>query len=80
MFLVLAEAFEALQAIFVHRGGQGSHGTTVNEICRRAQSNGEWPHILLFPEGSAKIPCGVSVLECALTSLLEMLYNIGYHL
>ena len=50
--LVLAEAFEVLQTIFVHRGEPGSRSNTVNEICRRAKSKDEWPHVLVFPEGT----------------------------
>lgn len=48
---MLAEALEILQSIFVHRGEQGSRNYAVNEICRRAESNDEWPHVMVFPEG-----------------------------
>ena len=40
-----------LQLIFVRRGDQESRDYTVSEIRRRAESKGDWPHVLIYPEG-----------------------------
>ncbi|XP_048881125.1 lysophosphatidylcholine acyltransferase 1-like [Brienomyrus brachyistius] len=41
-----------IRPVFVSRSDQDSRRRTVEEIRRRAQSGGEWPQIMIFPEGT----------------------------
>ncbi|XP_076610993.1 lysophosphatidylcholine acyltransferase 1 [Chaetodon auriga] len=41
-----------LRPVFVFRSDRDSRRKTVEEIKRRAQSGGEWPQIMIFPEGT----------------------------
>ncbi|XP_016848437.1 lysophosphatidylcholine acyltransferase 1 [Anolis carolinensis] len=41
-----------IRPVFVSRSDQDSRRKTVEEIRRRAQSNGKWPQIMIFPEGT----------------------------
>ncbi|KAJ7311862.1 hypothetical protein JRQ81_006177 [Phrynocephalus forsythii] len=42
----------ALQPVVVSRVDPDSRKNTINEITRRAASGGEWPQVLIFPEGT----------------------------
>ncbi|XP_016893719.1 lysophosphatidylcholine acyltransferase 1 isoform X2 [Cynoglossus semilaevis] len=41
-----------IRPVFVSRSDQDSRKKTVEEIRRRAHSGGEWPQIMIFPEGT----------------------------
>ncbi|XP_040287239.1 lysophosphatidylcholine acyltransferase 1 isoform X1 [Bufo bufo] len=41
-----------IRPVFVSRSDQDSRKKTVEEIRRRAQSNGIWPQVMIFPEGT----------------------------
>uniref|UniRef100_A0A671SFR7 Lysophosphatidylcholine acyltransferase 1-like n=1 Tax=Sinocyclocheilus anshuiensis TaxID=1608454 RepID=A0A671SFR7_9TELE len=41
-----------IRPVFVSRSDQDSRRQTVEEIKRRAHSGGEWPQIMIFPEGT----------------------------
>nr|XP_033785557.1 lysophosphatidylcholine acyltransferase 1 isoform X2 [Geotrypetes seraphini] len=41
-----------IQPVFVSRSDQDSRRKTVEEIKRRAHSNGIWPQVMIFPEGT----------------------------
>ncbi|XP_006140194.2 lysophosphatidylcholine acyltransferase 1 [Tupaia chinensis] len=41
-----------IRPVFVSRSDQDSRRKTVEEIKRRAQSQGKWPQIMIFPEGT----------------------------
>ncbi|XP_036135984.1 lysophosphatidylcholine acyltransferase 1 isoform X2 [Molossus molossus] len=41
-----------IRPVFVSRSDQDSRRKTVEEIKRRVQSNGKWPQIMIFPEGT----------------------------
>ncbi|GAA6231815.1 lysophosphatidylcholine acyltransferase 1-like [Lates japonicus] len=41
-----------IRPVFVFRSDQDSRRKTVEEIKRRAQSEGKWPQIMIFPEGT----------------------------
>uniref|UniRef100_A0A8C1JRB9 EF-hand domain-containing protein n=1 Tax=Cyprinus carpio TaxID=7962 RepID=A0A8C1JRB9_CYPCA len=41
-----------IRPVFVSRSDQDSRRKTVEEIKRRARSGGEWPQIMIFPEGT----------------------------
>ncbi|XP_053570552.1 lysophosphatidylcholine acyltransferase 1 [Bombina bombina] len=41
-----------IRPVFVSRSDQDSRKKTVEEIRRRAQSNGLWPQVMIFPEGT----------------------------
>ena len=65
-----------LQLIFVRRGEQESRDYTVREIRRRAESEGDWPHVLIYPEGTynecpgivgSVVPMNSEMLEIILT-------------
>jgi len=43
---------KALQPVLVSRDDPNSRQNTINEIAKRANSKGVWPHILIFPEGT----------------------------
>ena len=42
---------KTFRAIFVEREEQGSRTRAVREIRRYASAKGEWPQIVIFPEG-----------------------------
>ncbi|XP_058475973.1 lysophosphatidylcholine acyltransferase 1 [Solea solea] len=48
-----------IRPVFVFRVDQDSRRKTVEEIKRRAQSGGEWPQIMIFPEGTCTNRSGV---------------------
>ncbi|KAG8442520.1 hypothetical protein GDO86_011352 [Hymenochirus boettgeri] len=41
-----------IRPVFVSRSDQDSRKKTVEEIRRRAHSNGTWPQVMIFPEGT----------------------------
>ncbi|KAK5621352.1 Lysophosphatidylcholine acyltransferase 1 [Crenichthys baileyi] len=41
-----------IRPVFVSRSDQNSRKKTVEEIKRRAHNGGDWPHIMIFPEGT----------------------------
>ncbi|KAM9310540.1 lysophosphatidylcholine acyltransferase 1 [Pholidichthys leucotaenia] len=41
-----------IRPVFVSRSDQNSRKKTVEEIKRRAHSGGEWPQVMIFPEGT----------------------------
>ncbi|XP_030639094.1 lysophosphatidylcholine acyltransferase 1 [Chanos chanos] len=41
-----------IRPVFVSRSDQDSRRKTVEEIKRRARSGGEWPQVMIFPEGT----------------------------
>ncbi|CAK7298558.1 Lysophosphatidylcholine acyltransferase 1 [Vulpes lagopus] len=41
-----------IRPVFVSRSDQDSRRKTVEQIRRRAQSNGKWPQMMIFPEGT----------------------------
>ncbi|XP_069476536.1 lysophosphatidylcholine acyltransferase 1 [Ambystoma mexicanum] len=41
-----------IRPVFVSRSDQDSRKKTVEEIRRRAHSNGKWPQVMIFPEGT----------------------------
>ncbi|KAM4687973.1 lysophosphatidylcholine acyltransferase 1 [Discoglossus pictus] len=41
-----------IRPVFVSRSDQDSRKKTVEEIRRRAHSNGRWPQVMIFPEGT----------------------------
>ena len=43
---------EFTQPVLVKREDPNSRVNTIKEIQRRAQSKGEWPQIIIFPEGT----------------------------
>ena len=43
---------KALQPVLVSRDDPNSRQNTINEIVKRANSKGAWPHMLIFPEGT----------------------------
>nr|XP_033797322.1 lysophosphatidylcholine acyltransferase 2 isoform X3 [Geotrypetes seraphini] len=49
---ILGRLLRATQPILVSRVDADSRKNTANEIERRATSNGEWPQVLIFPEGT----------------------------
>ena len=49
--ITIGAAHALLQLIFVRRGEQESRDYTVREIRRRTESEGDWPHVLIYPEG-----------------------------
>ncbi|XP_030060169.1 lysophosphatidylcholine acyltransferase 2 [Microcaecilia unicolor] len=49
---ILGRLLRATQPILVSRVDPDSRKNTANEITRRATSNGEWPQVLIFPEGT----------------------------
>lgn len=46
---------QALKTIFVSRMDTTSRQECYNEIIRRVESEEEWPPVLIFPEGIARI-------------------------
>ncbi|XP_028333489.1 lysophosphatidylcholine acyltransferase 2 isoform X3 [Physeter macrocephalus] len=49
---LIGRILRALQPVLVSRVDPDSRKNTINEIIRRAASGGEWPQILVFPEGT----------------------------
>ncbi|ELK15390.1 Lysophosphatidylcholine acyltransferase 2 [Pteropus alecto] len=49
---LIGRLLRAVQPVLVSRVDPDSRKNTINEIVRRATSGGEWPQILVFPEGT----------------------------
>ncbi|XP_035944694.2 lysophosphatidylcholine acyltransferase 2 isoform X2 [Halichoerus grypus] len=49
---LIGRLLRALQPVLVSRIDPDSRKNTINEIVRRATSGGQWPQILVFPEGT----------------------------
>uniref|UniRef100_A0A9L0JHP1 Lysophosphatidylcholine acyltransferase 2 n=1 Tax=Equus asinus TaxID=9793 RepID=A0A9L0JHP1_EQUAS len=49
---LVGRLLRALQPVLVSRVDPDSRKNTINEIIRRATSGGEWPQMLVFPEGT----------------------------
>ncbi|XP_043836519.1 lysophosphatidylcholine acyltransferase 2 isoform X2 [Dromiciops gliroides] len=49
---LIGRVLRAVQPVLVSRVDPDSRKTTINEIRRRATSRGEWPQLLVFPEGT----------------------------
>uniref|UniRef100_A0A8C7BFB8 Lysophosphatidylcholine acyltransferase 2 n=1 Tax=Neovison vison TaxID=452646 RepID=A0A8C7BFB8_NEOVI len=49
---LIGRLLRALQPVLVSRVDPDSRKNTINEIVRRATSGGQWPQILVFPEGT----------------------------
>ncbi|XP_021026250.1 lysophosphatidylcholine acyltransferase 2 isoform X1 [Mus caroli] len=49
---LVGRLLRALQPVLVSRVDPDSRKNTINEIKKRATSGGEWPQILVFPEGT----------------------------
>ncbi|XP_075433080.1 lysophosphatidylcholine acyltransferase 2 isoform X1 [Ascaphus truei] len=49
---IFGRILRALQPVLVSRVDPDSRRNTMNEITRRATSGGDWPQLLLFPEGT----------------------------
>ncbi|XP_075832997.1 lysophosphatidylcholine acyltransferase 2 isoform X2 [Microtus pennsylvanicus] len=49
---VVGRLLRAVQPVLVSRVDPDSRKNTINEIRKRATSGGEWPQILVFPEGT----------------------------
>lgn len=49
---LIGRLLRAVQPVLVSRVDPDSRKNTINEIIRRATSGGEWPQILVFPEGT----------------------------
>uniref|UniRef100_A0ABM5EV98 Lysophosphatidylcholine acyltransferase 2 n=1 Tax=Pogona vitticeps TaxID=103695 RepID=A0ABM5EV98_9SAUR len=49
---IIGRILYALQPVVVSRVDPDSRKNTINEITRRATSGGEWPQVLIFPEGT----------------------------
>uniref|UniRef100_A0A8C5K1Q3 Lysophosphatidylcholine acyltransferase 2 n=1 Tax=Jaculus jaculus TaxID=51337 RepID=A0A8C5K1Q3_JACJA len=49
---LVGRLLRAVQPVLVSRVDPDSRKNTINEIIRRATSGGEWPQILVFPEGT----------------------------
>ncbi|KAL1784064.1 lysophosphatidylcholine acyltransferase 2 [Sigmodon hispidus] len=49
---LVGRLLRAVQPVLVSRVDPDSRKNTINEIRRRATSGGEWPQILVFPEGT----------------------------
>ncbi|XP_056286347.1 lysophosphatidylcholine acyltransferase 1 [Pseudoliparis swirei] len=52
-----------IRPIFVFRSDQDSRRRTVEEIKRRARSGGEWPQIMIFPEGTCTNRSGLILFK-----------------
>ncbi|XP_068431888.1 lysophosphatidylcholine acyltransferase 1 [Clinocottus analis] len=52
-----------IRPVFVFRSDQDSRRKTVEEIKRRAQSGGEWPQIMIFPEGTCTNRSGIILFK-----------------
>ncbi|KAE8607948.1 hypothetical protein XENTR_v10011338 [Xenopus tropicalis] len=49
---IFGRILRALQPVLVSRVDPDSRKNTINEIKKRATSGGEWPQVLIFPEGT----------------------------
>ncbi|XP_063801354.1 lysophosphatidylcholine acyltransferase 2 [Pseudophryne corroboree] len=49
---IFGKILRALQPVLVSRVDPDSRRNTINEITKRTTSGGEWPQILIFPEGT----------------------------
>ncbi|XP_044125945.1 lysophosphatidylcholine acyltransferase 2 [Bufo gargarizans] len=49
---IFGRIFRALQPVLVSRVDPDSRRNTIKEITKRATSGGEWPQVLIFPEGT----------------------------
>ncbi|XP_004600722.2 lysophosphatidylcholine acyltransferase 2 [Sorex araneus] len=49
---LIGRLLQAIQPVLVSRIDPDSRKNTINEIIKRATSGGEWPQILVFPEGT----------------------------
>lgn len=49
---ILGRLIDFLQPVYVMREDPNSKKNTIEEIKRRAQSRGQWPQIVIFPEGT----------------------------
>nr|XP_026248064.1 lysophosphatidylcholine acyltransferase 2 [Urocitellus parryii] len=49
---MIGSLLRAVQPVLVSRVDPDSRKNTINEIVKRATSGGEWPQILVFPEGT----------------------------
>ncbi|XP_059205648.1 lysophosphatidylcholine acyltransferase 1 [Centropristis striata] len=52
-----------IRPVFVFRSDQESRRKTVEEIKRRARSGGEWPQIMIFPEGTCTNRSGLILFK-----------------
>ncbi|XP_028256306.1 lysophosphatidylcholine acyltransferase 1 [Parambassis ranga] len=52
-----------IRPVFVFRSDQDSRRKTVEEIKRRAQSEGKWPQIMIFPEGTCTNRSGLILFK-----------------
>ncbi|XP_036949563.1 lysophosphatidylcholine acyltransferase 1 [Acanthopagrus latus] len=52
-----------IRPVFVFRSDQHSRRKTVEEIKRRARSEGEWPQIMIFPEGTCTNRSGLILFK-----------------
>ncbi|TNN41228.1 Lysophosphatidylcholine acyltransferase 1 [Liparis tanakae] len=52
-----------IRPVFVFRSDQDSRRRTVEEIKRRAGSGGEWPQIMIFPEGTCTNRSGLILFK-----------------
>ncbi|XP_068189007.1 lysophosphatidylcholine acyltransferase 1-like isoform X2 [Antennarius striatus] len=52
-----------IRPVLVFRSDQDSRKKTVEEIKRRAQSGGEWPQIMIFPEGTCTNRSGLILFK-----------------
>ncbi|KAL6100170.1 lpcat1 [Pungitius sinensis] len=52
-----------IRPVFVCRSDQDSRRKTVEEIKRRARSGGEWPQIMIFPEGTCTNRSGIILFK-----------------
>uniref|UniRef100_A0A8C2XAH9 Lysophosphatidylcholine acyltransferase 1 n=1 Tax=Cyclopterus lumpus TaxID=8103 RepID=A0A8C2XAH9_CYCLU len=52
-----------IRPVFVFRSDQDSRRRTVEEIKRRARSGGEWPQIMIFPEGTCTNRSGLILFK-----------------
>ncbi|XP_044027667.1 lysophosphatidylcholine acyltransferase 1 [Siniperca chuatsi] len=52
-----------IRPVFVFRSDQDSRRKTVEEIKRRAGSGGEWPQIMIFPEGTCTNRSGLILFK-----------------
>ncbi|KAM4722055.1 lysophosphatidylcholine acyltransferase 2 [Rhinophrynus dorsalis] len=49
---IFGRILKAIQPVLVSRVDPDSRKNTINEIAKRAKSEGHWPQVLLFPEGT----------------------------
>ncbi|CAN9503762.1 unnamed protein product [Ophioblennius macclurei] len=52
-----------IRPVYVFRSDANSRRKTVEEITRRAQSGGEWPQIMIFPEGTCTNRSGLILFK-----------------